>query len=147
LKPSQIFNNLGILPIEQMISITKKDYPLADLVPVEIVKNGVKMIFYADFKNTDELAAYEVPDDYVGKLYQTDEAVADYETFFTNYDIHKGLLMPDSVLNDFTNSTSIWMAIFENVSYQLSHSINKKFYELRLKAIVNPLAKINTATD
>jgi len=137
---SAIFQSLGLLPISQLLKMQDNSYPLGDLIPLETVKNGTELYFYTDFTDADDLKAYVVPAgaDYVNKLYNVETGLTTEEQYRTTVDLHKGLLIPMIALNDFTSVPSIFIALYENVAFQVAHPMAKVLYKMRLQIIADP---------
>lgn len=132
---SQFFKNVGWLPIEQALKRIDATYPLSELFPMKLVKNGTKLVFYTDFSDSDNLPAYKLPADYVGTLYNADNSIVAEEQYNVFLDVHKGLKMPSISLNDFTSDSAIFLALMSNVAYQVARPIAKKMYQLRLQML------------
>lgn len=135
LPQSQFWDKLGWLPIVQMLYRIDATYPLSNLFPIKEVKNGTELIFYNDFKDADDLPAYKLPDDYVGKLYNADESISVEEQWSVYQDIHKGLKMPSIMLNDFTSNEAIFLSLMSNIAYQVARPIAKVLYKKRLQLV------------
>lgn len=135
---SQFWNNLGWTVFTQTLSKIDSDFELSDIIKLEQVDGGKKIIWYSDYIDADTLKAYIVPDTYVKDLYQTKGTKQTQEAFRTSKDVHKGLLIPSISLNDITNVSSIFYALFSEVAYHITRPILKVYYSMRLKMIASP---------
>lgn len=138
LEPSQFIKELGWLPLAQELSRVDLTYPLANLIPIEIVPMGKKLVFYSDYLDADDLAAYKLPADYVKSLYDAGGTLNYEEAWKVYKDIHKGLKIPSIALNDFTSYTSIYLALLGDYSFHIARPIAKELYKMRLQMIQNP---------
>lgn len=139
LEPSKIFNNLGWFPIEQVIQTTNKNYLFTDLIPQVNVENGMKLSYVTDYLDGDSRKAYLKADYQFDPIHNPDSNEADYETYRTTRNFHKGYWIPSSLLNDITRSTYLYYAITRDVLMNIVIPLQKELYKLRLNMIADLL--------
>lgn len=148
LEPSQFFQNMGWLPVAQRLNKLVKGFPFQDFFAQEMVEHGTQLMFYSDYAEADTLPAYEVPEgaEYVNKLYNPDIAKQFEEQYHTYLDYHKGLKIPSMALNDYTSRADIFLALVNDVAYQIARPIARDLAILKMQMIQNP-KNISTGVD
>lgn len=123
---SEIIQNLPIRVVEQVIISQVEEYPLANQISIEMVRNGMKEVFYNDFTATDNESGFG------------DVKIGDYnpalspvfkDTYKVDTEIHKGMPILDRVLNDITLTPATFVAIINNVVWGIGKPISHKLFQ------------------
>lgn len=125
LPASAIITGLPVRLVEQVIISQVEDYPLADQISIEMVRNGMKEVFYNDFNATDNESGFG------------DVKIGDYnpalspvfkDTYNVDTEIHKGMPILDSVLNDIMINPASFVALINNVVFGIAKPISHKIF-------------------
>lgn len=126
LPASKILTNLPLRIVEQMIANVLVSYPLMNMVQKEMVTNGIKDIFYKDYRDVDNKSGFadvEI-DDYNQGVEPTFK-----ETYMVNTEIHKGYDIISSLLNDVTVTVGYFVALIKDFTMAVARPFAKKMYQ------------------
>lgn len=123
---SEIITNLPLRVIEQEIISQVEDYPLAQLIPTEFVRNGIKDVFYNDFNDADVESGFG--DVVIGDFNPASSPVFK-DTFKVDKELHKGFPIMDALLNDIMLNPSGFVALINSVVWNMSKPISNRIYK------------------
>lgn len=125
LPASQILTNLPVRVIDQMIVKVLVNYPLMGLVQKEMVTNGLKQIFYKDYRDTDDKSGFANVE--IGDYNMGTEPVFQ-ETKQVDTEIHKGYDLLSTLLNDVTVTVGLFVGLIKDFVYAIAKPFAKKMY-------------------
>lgn len=125
LPASQILTNLPIRIVDQVIANVLVDYPLMNTVQKELVTNGIKQIFYKDYRDVNDTSAFS--DVVIGDYNQGTEPTFT-ETYKVDTEIHKGFDILSSLLNDVTVTVGLFVALIKDFTIAIARPFAKKMY-------------------
>lgn len=126
LPTSEIITNLSIRLIDQTISNLSVTYPLMNLVVTKVVANGIKEIFYKDYRDSDNVSGYD--DVTIADFNQGREPVFS-EAYQVNKNIHKGWDVLSSLLNDVTLSLGLFVALIKDYTMAIGRPFAKVMFQ------------------
>lgn len=127
LPASKIITSLPVRVVEQMVnSILTDEYELMKYVSQEEVRNGILQIFYGDFRDADEVSGFANVsiDDYN----QGHEPIFS-ETYQVDVEIHKGMDILSSMLNDTAITIGTYVALVQDVVRGIARPFAKRIYQ------------------
>lgn len=126
LPASQILTNLPIRIVEQMIANILVTYPLMNMAQREVVTNGIKDLFYKDYRDVNNTSGYA--DVVIGDYNQGVEPTFQ-ETYKVDTEIHKGYDILSSVLNDVTVTVGLFVSLIKDFTMAIARPFAKKMYQ------------------
>ncbi len=124
---SDIINNIPVRVVEQKLERMLAKYKIMNIVPMVQVRNGMKQLFYKDFRDADSTSG--ASDVVIGDYNMGLEPIFQ-ETKRVNKEIHKGFDIIDGVLNDITIDPSLFVSLVNDYALAIAKPIAKALYKI-----------------
>ncbi len=125
LPASKIITNLPVRILDQVIAKVEVQYPLMNLRQLEMVKNGLKEIFYKDFRDVSNKSGFS---DVEMSDYNMGSEPVTKKTYKVDTEISKGYDILDKILNDVTVTPGLFIALINDFVMAVVRPFAKKFY-------------------
>lgn len=132
---SAIIAGLPVRVVEQSVESFVADYNLGNLISMEMVRNGLKELFFNDFNDADSKSGY------------SDVEIADYnpkgspvsqKLYQVDTDLHATYPILDKVLNESFLSPALFVSVINSYLWGIAKPIAKALYKRFLTLISDP---------
>lgn len=126
LPASDIITTLSVRVVEQAIAKVIANYPMMSNVSTEMVRNGLKEIFYQDYTDADSESGFS--DVKIGD-FNGERPLEFSELIQVDTEIHKSYKILSTMLNDVTVTPGLFVALVNSFTYAIARPIAKKMFE------------------